>query len=205
MGSLMGSLRLIALSASLLALAGAWLLAMPAVSALEDCVNDYADLPLGPARPESVVAFRAAADETGLLQDITLSWANKADNANCVSADFRLSPGPVTGGEGQWELLTSIRDPLVTQYEHFDLASTGHVCYRVYSSNEYGRSSFSNRVCLVLEGFNFPEVPGEVDEEPDSTFQLWYVLVAALGGAIVLAVAVIVLRRRRAPSSSAQE
>ena len=100
---------------------------------------------------------------------MTLHWLNKADNANCFAVEAKLSSAPEPASNGQWALLDTIRDPKVNQHLHRVTASgPGEICYRVYASNSWGRSDYSNRVCLQVEA---PVSSGTASPEPSSSPQ----------------------------------
>lgn len=134
----------------------AWLGAASATTAaIEDGCNDSFVAP--PEGPDRLVGFRQAVEDAAEPQlDIRLSWINRASNANCIALDVNFSTPAGAGSAGEWVLLETLADPRATQYLHQDVPTSGEVCYRVYSSNDSGRSDYSNRVCLTLEG----SVPG---------------------------------------------
>ena len=203
----------VGLCAGLIALMGVWSAIVPGAMAQEDCVDSYADAPLGPTRPENLVAFRRSANDAPDRQDVILYWVNVADNARCVSVDVRFSPASDTSpttAEGEWAPLAKISDQTVDRYLHPAVPSMGEVCYRVYASNETGRSSYSNRVCLVLEGYTFPAGAGteggeDGSDSEGSGFGTWYIVAIALvAGAAILGVGAVIRRRASRPGDATQ-
>ena len=200
----------VGLCAGLIALMGVWSAIVPGAVAQEDCVDSDADAPLGPTRPEKLVAFRRSANDAPDRQDVILYWVNVADNARCVSVDVRFSPVSGATAEGEWALLAKISDQTVDRYLHPAVPSMGEVCDRVYASNEIGRSSYSNRVCLVLEGYTFPAGAGPAGGEDGSGsggsgLGMWYIVAIALvAGTAVLGVGVVIRRRASRPGDATQ-
>ena len=150
----------------------------------EDICNDvYAAPPLGPERPGSLIAFRNPVAGTMDEQDISLHWVNKADNASCFAVEAKLSSALEPASDGQWAFLDTIHDPKINQHLHrVTYSGPGEICYRVYASNSWGKSDYSNRVCLQLEAL---DSSGTASAEagssaPGSGVSTWLVLAIAL-------------------------
>ena len=167
---------------------------MPDVVAQDDCGNGVVGHPLAPEMPARLVAFREVVDRVPEpVHDVRLHWINNSNNANCFSVEARFDPRPGSSADRDWVLLETVHDADANHYLHRAVPALGEVCYRVQASNSLGRSDYSNRVCLEMEGFSSqaanPGVRDQLDSpEESSDSSLWFILAAALpAGAIVVA------------------
>ena len=200
---------LFGLFGALLLIAGMWSAPLGTATAQEEdeqCnTATIAEPPLGPAVPDILLPTRLAVEGAQEPQlDIRLQWVNRSTNARCFHVEVKLTAEadcPVEGG--QWGLLKTIPERQVTQYLHEGVSATGSVWYRVYASNRDGRSDYSRRVCLILEGYGSGETDdGGIfeDEVPmgSSGSGVWIVVGIVLGlAAVAIVGGVVVWRRRR--------
>ena len=210
-----GIRALFALSLVLIVAVGIWYGVWP-TSAMEasaegTCGDSYAEPPLGPERPTRLVAFRKLVEDApDPQQDITLHWVNGAGDADCLAVEVNYLPRRTATGD-DWSLLDTLRGGPVTEYHH-RVSALGEVCYRVYSSNEAGRSQYSNRVCLALEGYTPPPTvsapagpsASNSDGVDESGSLGWPLLVIAIALGALFAGAGLVLWRYKAHRSRAR-
>ena len=198
---------LLGLFGALLLIAGIWSAPLGTAIAQEEQCNTttIAEPPVGPAVPDILFPTREVVEGATEPQlDIRLHWVNRSPNSRCFHVEVKLTPETDCSVEGgQWGLLETIPERQVTQYLHEGVSATGSVWYRVYASNREGRSDYSRRVCLILEGFGSGGTDGGGKFENGSPIEgsgsgPWLIVGIVLGLAAVATVGgVLVWRRRR--------
>ena len=69
----------------------------------QNCSDSFAEPPLGPERPEDLIAFRDVVKGEGdLLQDVVLLWTNVADNARCITVEASFSTTGAAEARDDW-------------------------------------------------------------------------------------------------------
>ena len=167
---------------------------LPQASAQERCSDTYTPPPVGPQAPTDLLLFRAPEDtDEGTGRGIFVTWINHADNALCVAVEGILDPGRSNGGSGPWGPIVTIQEPTAGSYLHEDAPMEGEMCYRVYASNDFGRSAYSNRACLLvtspdptLEPTTVPNPQGP--SEDAGGLEAWHIALIGLGAAGVVGV-----------------
>ncbi len=176
----------------------------------QNCSDSFAEPPLGPERPEDLIAFRDVVKGEGdLLQDVVLLWTNVADNARCITVEASFSTTGAAEARDDWVALESIHDPTANRFPHSVGSDPGEVCYRVFASNAFGRSNYSNRVCLLLEALPPPEIEldsgGLADGGKGSSLLYPLAIGLPLAAAAVVTGMVVWSRTRRSPTERSGE
>ena len=172
---------------------GMWSTFQGHIAAQEECSDTFGEFV---AAPERLAAFRSVAEdlsgEPEALQDVTLSWVNPGTHAECFTIEVQRVPASELGGSGSWEVLDKVTDPTQSRYLHLDVPTSAKVCYRVHASNRFGRSEYSNGVCLLeltsgtgeMEGAGAGDLVGM--DMGSEGLQVWHVVVIALVAGVVL-------------------
>lgn len=114
----------------------------PHANADGGCSSEYVGVPPGPLAP---VNLQAVGSE--------LRWVNLAGDANCLVIEIKpyLPPALATQIPEQWLPFATIYTPQATSYAVPAMESAGQVCFRMYAANAFGRSDYTNAVCLLAQ------------------------------------------------------